>query len=108
MAPLMLKTDLFVGVQQILVADITYYLLITAYPLHRRPQLPVTGGAFHAGLFRYPYFHSSSSNFSRKFPFIISATILPRAVYPAIKSIYYIIPAGYNEKHSAEVLNLRR
>jgi hypothetical protein len=55
----MLKTDLFVGVQQILVADITYYLLITAYPLHRRPQLPVTGGAsdhLGAGSFRRHHF----------------------------------------------------
>jgi hypothetical protein len=42
MVPLMLKTDFFVGIQQILVADITYYVLITAYPLQRRSQLTVT------------------------------------------------------------------
>ena len=41
MLQLLLKIDFFVGIQQILVADVTQEMSVAAYPLGRRSQLPM-------------------------------------------------------------------
>jgi hypothetical protein len=109
MIPLMLKTDFFVGIQQILVADITYYVLITAYPLRSRSQLTVTRTAsdqLGVGSFsRHPFIQgffgihipSPLSNFNRRPPININATILPHAGDPALKFKFFIISISYNK-----------